>query len=218
MVVAVTLSLSGIGLASCGGEEGSHGGSATGGTAGSGSGDVGDDDEPGSGTGGSNLTGTGGSTDGSSTPPAITSVPGDSVLSELAPAQATQVCEETTAAMDPTEESRQRLLCIVLGLLDGATAQNPVATCEASVSSCMAAATSAATATDCSQAADTLAECDATVDEVNACIAALAALEQQYGSTLSCETTDPTMLFSIATSQAASCLGLDESCPGFSAP
>lgn len=218
MVIAVTLGLSSVGLASCGGEEGSRGGSETAGTAGSGAGDVGDDDETGSSTGGSTPTGTGSSTGGSGATPAITSVPGNSVLSELAPAQATQVCEETTDAMDPTDESRQRLLCTVPGLLDGATAEDPVATCEASVSRCMAAASTAATANDCSLAADALAECDATVDEVNACIAALSAMEKQYGSTLNCETTDATILLGLATSQAASCLSLDESCTGFSAP
>lgn len=146
--------------------------------------------------------------------PVITSVSGDRVLSDLTPQEATQVCEETEAASREGAEERERLLCTVAALSDTAAVDNAVAACETRVTECMA-AQNTEQAADCTTASQGLDGCDATVDEVNTCMTALFAFEEQFGEAITCELSDPTQLFQLGVLNLAVCFSLNERCPGF---
>lgn len=151
----------------------------------------------------------------------ITSVPEETILSDMSVAEATAVCEDLKSAASELADSEQELLCTLEGLLAGsavvstdpAAGGDPTAVCESVKASCMADSSTDAD-TDCSNAAEATATCDASVEEINACLGALIEFEALAGESLSCDLSNPAVLVLLSTVQAPdACLLVQQKCP-----
>lgn len=146
----------------------------------------------------------------------ITSVPGQSVISELTVEEVARVCAELQNAAVELLDSQRSLLCTMSALTSASATDtiDPSVACQAAYDACMAQPVQVADPTNCSNASQDAATCEATVDEINECLDAVAGLEQLLGSSLSCELDNAAALLAVATLQPpVSCQIIEAKCP-----
>jgi hypothetical protein len=157
----------------------------------------------------------------SSTPTkAISSVPGNTQVSQMTPAQQQQASQDMQAyfAANIPPEMAKQMGCGTLGLMLGIqSGSDPKAACQQIYDQCMQSATTGDAGADTSApsapAQTTLATCTATVDQVNQCLAEEVAGFKAMAAAMNCNNAGADAAAIMAQPAMPSCDAIATQCP-----
>jgi hypothetical protein len=162
----------------------------------------------------------------------VTSIPGSTALNTLTPAQATQLCTDTSAYVSRsiTKSDACKLAGFTTAALSAAlgavtTDQQAQAACQAAVDSCNNSSSDAGTTGTCSIGDTSTCVATATVSEYSTCISDdVTAVKGSFASIPACSALTIASLTSAdagtggTTTTPASCTKLSTDCPGLTIP